>query len=134
MPLNCLVNVTMGALPRFYIFKGERIKNDYIRYYKLGTHMAMETKAWRTTFLFNLFFSFFNKSIFKGHISIKSISTSVRWAWFTCYIGSYKTSTTTWVGYGHLTFLHFPCFIATKCELFQAFQIYFQKIEKQCHG
>jgi hypothetical protein len=43
--------------------------------------------------------------------------------------GSHKTSTTTWVGYGHLTFLHFPCFIALKCELFQAFQIYFQKIK-----
>ncbi len=128
------MNVTRGSLPKFYIFKGERIKNDYTKYYKSRTHVALQTKAWMTTFLFKELFSFFNKSISKGHISIKSISTSVRWAWFTCYIGSHKTSTTTWVGYDNLTFLHFPCFIALKCELFQAFQIHVKKLEKQCHG
>jgi hypothetical protein len=59
----CVVNATRTTLLRFYIFKGERIRNDYIQLYKLGTCMAMQTKALMIALLFKKFFSFFKRSI-----------------------------------------------------------------------
>jgi hypothetical protein len=34
MTANCAVNATRGILLGFYIFKGERIKEDYIQQWK----------------------------------------------------------------------------------------------------
>jgi hypothetical protein len=39
--INYAVNVTKGSLLRFYIFKGERIKDIYIKHCKIGTCMMM---------------------------------------------------------------------------------------------
>jgi hypothetical protein len=62
--VNCVVNVIGDCLPGFYMFRSERIRDDYIRLCKAGTCMAMQTKAWMTSFLFKDFLSFFKKSIF----------------------------------------------------------------------
>jgi hypothetical protein len=64
--MNCVVNVTKGLIPRFYIFRGERTKDDYIKHYKFGTCMAIQTKTWMTSFLFKEFLSFFKRSIIGG--------------------------------------------------------------------
>ncbi len=39
--VNYMVNVVKTTLPRFYIFRGKMICDDYIQFYKLGTYMAM---------------------------------------------------------------------------------------------
>ncbi len=40
MTINCVINAKGITHLRFYIFKG-----DYIQLYKLGTYMAMQSKA-----------------------------------------------------------------------------------------
>jgi len=49
-----------------YIFKGERICDDYIQLYKLRTCMAMQSKAWMITYLFKDFLYFFKRLILSG--------------------------------------------------------------------
>jgi hypothetical protein len=56
---NYEMNVAKTTLPRFYIFKRERICDDYIQLYKLGTCMAIQSKAWMTPFLFKELLFFF---------------------------------------------------------------------------
>jgi len=60
------MNATGGLILRFYIFQGEKIKDDYIKHYKFGTCMAIQTKTWMTSFLFKDFLSFFKRSIPSG--------------------------------------------------------------------
>jgi hypothetical protein len=48
---------------KFYIFKGEWIKEDYIRRYKSKTCMTMQSKTWMMFFLSKEFLSFFKRSI-----------------------------------------------------------------------
>ncbi len=50
----------------FYIFRGKRLQDDYIGVYKLIICMAMQKKAWMSSFLFKEFSTFFNKSIVGG--------------------------------------------------------------------
>jgi hypothetical protein len=64
--MNCVANVAKGLIPKFYIFRGERTKDDYIKHYKFGTCMAIKTKTWMTNFLFKEFLSFFKRSIING--------------------------------------------------------------------
>ncbi len=40
LTINYVVNVTRGSILGFYIFRGERIRGDYIMHCKLGTCMA----------------------------------------------------------------------------------------------
>jgi hypothetical protein len=44
LTINCVVNVARGVLLGFYIFKGEKLQDDYIKFCKLGTCMAMQKK------------------------------------------------------------------------------------------
>jgi hypothetical protein len=60
------MNAIEGLILRFYIFQGERIKDDYIKHCKFGTCMGVQTKAWMTSFLFKEFLSFFKRSIIGG--------------------------------------------------------------------
>ncbi len=69
--VNCVVNSTKTSLLGFYIFKGERIHNDYIQLYKPSICMAMQSKAWMTTFIFKEFWFFFKKLVPSG-ISINN--------------------------------------------------------------
>jgi hypothetical protein len=66
--VNCVVNVIGDYLPSFYIFRGERIKDDYIKLCKASTCMAMQTKASMTSFVFKKIMSFFKRSVL-GEIS-----------------------------------------------------------------
>ncbi len=50
----------------FYIFKGERLQQNYIKDYKPGTCMVMQKKACMTTYLFKEFPSFFKRLILGG--------------------------------------------------------------------
>jgi hypothetical protein len=71
LTINCVVDVIGTSLPRFYIFKRKKIHDDYIQLCKLGTCMAMQSKAWMTTFLFKEFLFYFKSSI-PGGISISN--------------------------------------------------------------
>jgi hypothetical protein len=62
------MNAVEGLIPGFYIFRGERIKVDYIKHCKFGTCMVVQTKTWMTSFLFKEFSSFF-KRLIPGGIS-----------------------------------------------------------------
>jgi hypothetical protein len=42
---NCAMNVVGFIILRFYIFIGERLWDDYIKFYKPRTCMAMQEKA-----------------------------------------------------------------------------------------
>ncbi len=61
LTINCVVNAIESVLPSFYIFKGERLRDDYIKLYKLNTCMAMQKKAWMIIFLFKEFFIFLSQ-------------------------------------------------------------------------
>ncbi len=60
--VNYIINVVGTTLLGFYIFRGEKIHDDYIQLYKLGKCMAMQSKAWMTTYLSKKFFRIFSKS------------------------------------------------------------------------
>jgi hypothetical protein len=51
MIVNCAINA-VGNIFGFYIFKGERIRKDYIQQCMPGFHMAMQKKTWTTCYLF----------------------------------------------------------------------------------
>jgi hypothetical protein len=60
-PLECFhPNATRGVIPRFYNFKGERLRNDYIKLCQPRTYMAMQKRAWMSSFLLKKFLAFFN--------------------------------------------------------------------------
>jgi hypothetical protein len=61
--INNGISVVGNALLRFCILKGEKIINDYINHFKIGTYMAMLKKAWMIKKLFKEFSSFFNELI-----------------------------------------------------------------------
>jgi hypothetical protein len=59
-----LCNVaTKGVLPRFYIFKSERLHDDYIKLCKPKICMAMQKKVWMIFFLFKEFLTLFKKNV-----------------------------------------------------------------------
>jgi hypothetical protein len=80
-----LVNIVGTTLPTFYIFKGSRMQEDYIRDYRLGTCMAMQKKTWMTTYLFKQWLAFFYRSIPRGGFLRELTSLDSGWAWFSCY-------------------------------------------------
>jgi len=66
-PLVCFhLNATIGLIPRFYNFKGERLQDDYIKLCQPKTYMAMQKKAWMSSFLLKKFLAFFNKLVLSG--------------------------------------------------------------------
>jgi len=131
--VNCVVNVIRDCLLGFYIFKGGRIRDDYIILCKANTCMAMQTKALMTFFLFKFFLPIFKKSV-PSEIFQSKTSPNFKWAWITCYIRSNCISTWIWFKYGHLTSSHIPCSTTPRCKLFQAIQNYFHERKKQCNG
>jgi hypothetical protein len=42
--MNCAINALRGFLPTSYIFRGEKLQEDYIKDYKLGIGMEMHKK------------------------------------------------------------------------------------------
>jgi hypothetical protein len=53
--INYAINVVKNVLHGFYIFRGERLRDDYVKLYKLGTCMAMQKISWMIAFLFKEF-------------------------------------------------------------------------------
>jgi hypothetical protein len=70
MIINYVITAIGTTHPWFYIFKKERICDNYIQVCKLGICMDMESKAWMTTFLFKEFLFFFSKRIMLSGISL----------------------------------------------------------------
>jgi len=70
------VDVVGGVLLGFYIFKGERLRDDFIKLYKPWTCMVMQKRAWMTSFLFKEILTFFKKSVPSGMTFV-----SFGWAW-----------------------------------------------------
>ena len=60
--LVCL-NVASTAIPSFYIFRGKRFRQNYIQHYETGATMAMQPRAWMTSYLFSAWISHFVASI-----------------------------------------------------------------------
>jgi hypothetical protein len=60
------MNATGKSLPSFYIFRGKWIRDDYIQHCRRRTCMAMQRKAWMTSFLFKEFLSFFKRLVLDG--------------------------------------------------------------------
>ena len=63
--LSMLVCINAGgaSIPSFYIFCGKRFCKNYIQKCEPGATMAMEQKAWMTSYLFSKWISHFIKSI-----------------------------------------------------------------------
>jgi len=85
--------------------------------------MAMQSKAWMITFLFNEFMSFFKRSIPSG------ISITNRHMLILDGHGSHVTleeiKQAQKVGYEYSTFTYISCTLGLGCGLFQAFQYCF---------
>jgi hypothetical protein len=58
--VNCVINVVGTILQGFYNFRRERLKNNYMKFWKLSTCMAMHTKAWMISFLFKKYLLLFD--------------------------------------------------------------------------
>jgi hypothetical protein len=53
--MKYVINATRGVLPNFYIFRGERLRDDYISLCRPNTYMEMQKETWMTIFLFKEF-------------------------------------------------------------------------------
>lgn len=57
------VNAAGTAIPSFYIFRGKRFRQNYIQHCEAGATMAMQPRAWMTSYLFSAWISHFVASI-----------------------------------------------------------------------
>jgi hypothetical protein len=64
--IDYVVNATSGSLSNFFIFRRERLKDNYIKLCKPSTYMVMQKKAWMICFLFKEFLSFFKQYVPNG--------------------------------------------------------------------
>ena len=60
--LSC-VNASGESIPAFYIFKGKRMRENYIAKCEDGASMAMQPEAWMTTQLFSHWISHFIRAL-----------------------------------------------------------------------
>ena len=67
--LTC-INAAGKHILGFYIFRGKRIRDNYIRFCKDGAAMAMQLEAWMTLFLFSSRVSHFIKAKEEFHLKI----------------------------------------------------------------
>jgi hypothetical protein len=51
------------SIPSFYIFKGKRFRRNYIERCEEGATMAMQPRAWMTSFMFAKWINHFVKSV-----------------------------------------------------------------------
>ncbi len=118
LTINYDVNVVGVVLLAFYIFKGSRMKKDYIKLCTPRSCMAMQKKIWMIAyFSTNCLLSFAN--LYQGIFLNKSSPFDYGWPWITCHNRSTWISCRIWSGHGHLTFSHFTCTLALGCNIFQ---------------
>jgi hypothetical protein len=53
------INAARLAIPSFYVFKGKRFHQNYIKRCELGATMSMQPRAWMTSYLFSAWISHF---------------------------------------------------------------------------
>jgi hypothetical protein len=53
------VNAGGQAIPNFYIFRGKRFRQNYIEHCEARATMAMQPRAWMTSYLFSAWISHF---------------------------------------------------------------------------
>jgi hypothetical protein len=64
------INAAGDTIPNFYIFKEKRMRHNYIEKCEVGATMAMQKKAWMTSFIFSRWVSHFLTAVNKrGGIS-----------------------------------------------------------------
>jgi hypothetical protein len=64
------INAEGTSIPSFYIFRGRRFRQNYIEKCEAGATMAMQQRAWMTSYLFSAWISHFIASVRKvGAIS-----------------------------------------------------------------
>lgn len=64
--VNVCINIATGKVHLFYIFKEVQIQQKYIEGVEVRACMAIQKKAWMTTYLFKQWLSFFQQSIPEG--------------------------------------------------------------------
>ncbi len=89
--IHYVVNVTRSTLPWFYIFKREKMKDNYIKYCKARSCMVMQRNAWMTSFLFKDFLSFIKKKYSRWHFIMQLSFIDYGWAQITRNTKSHKT-------------------------------------------
>jgi hypothetical protein len=57
------INAGGQAIPLFYIFWGKRVHQNYIEHCEVGATMAMQPRAWMTSYLFSAWISHFLESV-----------------------------------------------------------------------
>jgi hypothetical protein len=60
--LSC-INVVGEKVPNFYIFKGMRMRRNFLELANNGDTMAMQPQAWMTTYLFDAWISHFIRAL-----------------------------------------------------------------------
>jgi hypothetical protein len=83
--MNCGVNVIGKFMLTFYIFKGERLQQDYIKDCKPGTCMAMQKKGLHDNLFVQGVFKFFQKVNSWWDLFNQSSPTNFGWPWIPCY-------------------------------------------------
>lgn len=68
--IDYAMNVIRGVLLGFYISRGEKLWDDYIKFYKLDTHMAMQK---RHVWLFSCLKSFY--LFLRSHFQVEHLSS-----------------------------------------------------------
>lgn len=64
----------------------------------------MEKKAWMTSTLFKGIPLISKRLVPRGHdFTIKLSSFNLKWEWFSCPIGAYRTCPKIWLGYVYIT-------------------------------
>jgi hypothetical protein len=63
--LSVLVCISAAgiAIPSFYIFRGKSFRQNYIQHCEAGATMAMQPRAWMTSYLFSAWISHFIESV-----------------------------------------------------------------------
>ncbi len=101
--VNYVVNAVGAPLLTFYIFKGLRMWEDYIKLCRPRTCMVMHKKVWMAIYLFKQWLTFLYISIlgrfFKKHTSFDP------W-WVTRHYSSTWTNNITWIGHGDFNFTY----------------------------
>ncbi len=119
--MNYVVNATKGSLPRFYIFMGETIKDEYIKHCKARTCMGRKGKhGW--LFFIQRVFIIIQEVNSKWHHKMQLTTINSRWTWVTCYTKNNQTSARSWIGHDYIIISHFSCLITLDENCFKPFK------------
>jgi hypothetical protein len=107
--VNCIVNDVGSILMGFYIFRGERLHDDYIQKCKLGHMYGNVDKGVDDKFPFQRIPFIFQTFCSKWDLPNQSSIISSRWSRITCYIKSLITRNGFWFIHDNPTLAHLTC-------------------------